>query len=59
MATSIKQDGYRQTAVRLPPDVHKAVLEAARAQERSVNGQIVATLRAALVKPQQTTGAAE
>ena len=38
---------YVATAIRLPPDVHAAVHEAAKQQERSFNGQIVATLRSA------------
>lgn len=56
-----KQD-YRSTAIRLPPEVHAAVHEAARAQERSFNGQVVATLRAALLpegKAQPAEGAAQ
>ncbi|HEX7891439.1 MAG TPA: Arc family DNA-binding protein [Ramlibacter sp.] len=50
----VKQE-YRATAIRLPPDVHAAVHEAAKQQERSFNGQIVAVLRAALLRPQGPT----
>lgn len=51
MATE-HQDDYTRTALRLPRDLHKAVHEAARQQDRSFNGQIVALLRAALLPEQ-------
>lgn len=51
MATAANQDEYAKTALRLPRDLHKAVHEAARQQDRSFNGQIVALLRAALLQP--------
>ena len=53
MTAKRQRQEYKATAIRLPPDVHAAVHEAAKQQERSFNGQIVAVLRAALLKPQQ------
>ena len=44
------QDDYARTALRLPRELHAAVHAAARAQDRSFNGQIVALLRAALAE---------
>tara|TARA_B100001105_G_scaffold236652_1_gene212619 strand:+ start:24236 stop:24409 length:174 start_codon:yes stop_codon:yes gene_type:complete len=53
MATSATQDDYAKTALRLPRDLHRAVHEAAKQQDRSFNGQIVALLRAALAPVKQ------
>lgn len=51
-----KQANFVKTAVRMPPDLHKAVHEAARKEDRTYNGQILAMLRLAL---NQTQGAAQ
>ncbi|MBX7228411.1 MAG: hypothetical protein K1X48_02245 [Burkholderiaceae bacterium] len=40
-----KQADYVRTALRLPPELHKAVHELATQEERTFNGQIVACLR--------------
>lgn len=48
MAATKSQDEYARTALRLPKDLHQAVHEAAKAQDRSFNGQIIAVLRAAM-----------
>ena len=55
MTTSRKQDNYKQTAVRLPADLHKAVHDAAEREERTFNGQVIATLRAALMQRSEST----
>ena len=53
MSTNSTQDDYAKTALRLPRDLHRAVHEAAKQQDRSFNGQIVALLRAALMQPKE------
>lgn len=45
---SQSQAEWARTAVRLPRDVHKEVHEAAKAEDRSFNGQMVALLREGL-----------
>jgi predicted HicB family RNase H-like nuclease len=37
--------------VRLPPDVHAALVKAAADNDRSLNGQVIAVVRAALMTP--------
>lgn len=44
MATSLNQDDYLKTALRLPRDLHAKIQEAASAAERSMNAEIVARL---------------
>jgi len=39
------QKDYVKTALRLPPDLHAALHEAATAGERTYNGEIVSRLR--------------
>ena len=46
MATRINQSDFVKTALRLPPDVHAMVHEAAAASGRSYNAEIVARLQA-------------
>ena len=58
MATAQTQEDYAKTALRLPRDLHQAVHAAAKAEDRTFNGQIIAVLRAALL-PRQTEGAAQ
>jgi hypothetical protein len=55
-----KQDDYVKTALRMPPDLHKAVHELAKAQDRTFNGQMLALLKDAVAKAaqQQTQGTA-
>lgn len=59
MATARSQKNYVQTAVRLPPELHKALHALAAKEERTYNGQIIAMLRVALSedKPVATDGA--
>lgn len=59
MATSINQDEWVKTALRLPQDLHAAIHETAREQDRSFNGQIVAMLRAALSEGSKKRGQTE
>ncbi len=40
-----KQVDYVKTSLRIPPELHKAVHELAKQEERTFNGQIVACLR--------------
>lgn len=46
-----KQSQYVKTALRLPPELHRAVHEAAQQQDRTFNGQLIALLRGALPAP--------
>lgn len=46
MATSLNQDDYLKTALRLPRDLHAKIHEAAQQAERSMNAEIVARLAA-------------
>lgn len=55
--SSTNQDEYTRTALRLPRELHKALQEAARQQDRSFNGQVVALLRAALAPAAPAAGA--
>lgn len=43
-----KQDDYIRITARLPPEVHDALVEMANRTERSLNGELVARLQAAL-----------
>jgi len=43
-----KQQDYVRTQLRVPPDVHRAVHDAARAAERTFNAEIVHLLRTSL-----------
>jgi hypothetical protein len=53
MATNQTQADWAKTALRLPRDLHQQVHEAARAEDRTFNSQIVALLKAALASRQQ------
>ena len=44
MATNKPQDDYKKTALRLPPELHERLHEAATASGRSYNAEIVARL---------------
>lgn len=50
------QADYAKTALRMPRDLHQAVHAAAKAEDRTFNGQLVAMLREAIngraAKPQ-------
>jgi hypothetical protein len=48
MAINQTQADWVRTALRLPQDVHKKVHEAAKAENRTFNAQIVATLKSAV-----------
>lgn len=52
MATSIDQKNYVKTALRLPPELHAAVHEAAQASGRSYNAQLVFFLEKAVAMPE-------
>ncbi len=45
MATNQTQADWQKTALRLPRDLHQQIHEAARANDRTFNGQIVAFLK--------------
>lgn len=45
MATNQTQADWQKTALRLPRDLHQQVHQAARANDRTFNGQIVAFLK--------------
>ncbi|PTT42365.1 hypothetical protein DBR23_03670 [Acidovorax sp. HMWF018] len=45
MATNQTQAEWQKTALRLPRDLHQQVHEAAKSNDRSFNGQIVAFLK--------------
>lgn len=45
MATNQTQEDWVKTALRLPRDLHADVHAEAKRQDRTFNGQIVATLR--------------
>ncbi|WP_278535681.1 hypothetical protein [Delftia acidovorans] len=45
MIKKISQKDYIKTALRLPPDLHAALHEAALTSERTYNGEILARLR--------------
>lgn len=57
MATNQKQLDWHRTALRLPPDLHRQVREAAHACDRSFNGQIVAFLRESVAQRQEREAA--
>lgn len=48
MATSINQEDFLKTALRLPRDLHARILEVAGESGRSMNSEIVARLQASL-----------
>jgi predicted DNA-binding protein len=48
MATNKPQDDYKKTALRLPPELHERLHEAATASGRSYNAEIVARLEQTL-----------
>lgn len=50
MVTSINQEDFLKTALRLPRDLHALVLQAAAESGRSMNSEIVERLRASLVE---------
>lgn len=45
------QQHFIKTALRIPPELHKAVHDSARAQDRTFNGQLLALIRTGLAKP--------
>ncbi|MFM0227859.1 Arc family DNA-binding protein [Paraburkholderia dipogonis] len=51
MATSLNQDDYLKTALRLPRDLHAKIQEAGLANGRSMNAEIVARLEAGFDEP--------
>lgn len=48
-----RQDDYIRTALRLPPDMHKALHESADASGKSFNAEIIARLQASFTEPAQ------
>ena len=48
MATSINQDNFVKTALRLPADLHVRLHEAAQAHGTSLNSEIIMLLQQAL-----------
>lgn len=48
MATNKPQDDYKKTALRLPPELHERLHEAAAASGRSYNAEIVERLESSL-----------
>ncbi len=48
MATSIDQKDHIRTALRVPPDLHAKIHEAAKANNRTFNAEIVARLEGSL-----------
>lgn len=56
MATNKPQDDYKKTALRLPPELHERLHEAAAASGRSYNAEIVARLEESLERQQAATG---
>lgn len=48
-----RQDDYIRTALRLPPDMHKALHESADASGKSFNAEIIARLQASFAEPTQ------
>lgn len=48
MAAIQQQADWARTALRLPRDLHREVHEAARAEDRSFNGQVVSLIREGL-----------
>ncbi|WP_261522966.1 Arc family DNA-binding protein [Burkholderia multivorans] len=48
MATSLNQDDYLKTALRLPRDLHARIQEAAQQHSRSMNAEIVHRLAISL-----------
>lgn len=45
------QDDYIRTALRVPPDLHAQIHEAAKANTRTFNAEIVARLQASFAEP--------
>lgn len=54
MVTSVNQSDFVKTALRLPPDMHARLHEAAQESGRSYNAEIVARLQSTF-KPEQKT----
>lgn len=50
-----KQADFVKTALRMPPELHKAVNESAKKQDRTFNGQLLALIRVGLSQPQGAT----
>lgn len=48
-----RQDDYIRTALRLPPDMHKALHDSADASGKSFNAEIIARLQASFEEPAQ------
>lgn len=48
-----RQDDYIRTALRLPPDMHKALHESADASGKSFNAEIIARLQASFAEQTQ------
>ena len=59
MRANKMQEGWIKTALRLPPELHRDVHEEAKRQDRTFNGQIVATLRQATPAPSQKSQGAQ
>lgn len=53
MATNQTQADWQKTALRLPRDLHQQIHEAAKANDRTFNGQIVAFLKDCVRKEAQ------
>lgn len=51
MATSLNQDDYQKTALRLPRDLHSKIVEAASVSGRSMNAEIVSRLEQSYKQP--------
>ncbi|MDR8026973.1 Arc family DNA-binding protein [Burkholderia cenocepacia] len=56
MATSLNQDDYLKTALRLPRDLHAKIQEAAQQSGRSMNAEIIERLLQSLNAPASGTG---
>ncbi len=52
MAQASEQKDWVRTALRLPRDLHAVVHEAAKVNDRTFNGQIVAALRKSVAERQ-------
>lgn len=59
MATNQTQAEWAKTALRLPRELHQQVHEAAKAEDRTFNGQIVALLKVAIASRQQSAQVAQ
>lgn len=52
-----KQADFVKTALRMPPDLHKAIHELAKKQDRTYNGQMLAMLKEMTQQQNQPQGA--